>query len=259
MKIYARTQAITHEPLYASLRALKSMGFDGMEICFEHPGVMDLMQKNRHGELSAFLSDTGFGRFSCSYHQNFADDMKFAETKKAVEFSARLGARDFIVASVLGERGDESLWALGAKRTKELLRLAAGLGMRLLVEPEPVYVLYSTRDWLKLSQELGGGIYANIDLGHAFLTDADPLGDIKEVGGRVAHCHIENMAAGVHRHLLPWEGDMDLGKYIGTLRGIGFDGPLALDLYRDDYMDVAKKCLDYIKKLIDNSSNGVSN
>ena len=259
MKIYARTQAIVKEPLYTSLEKFKDMGFDGMEICFEHPEVMALMKKKKHMELASFLKNTGFSSFSCSYHQNMADDEKFDDTKAAMEFSAAMGAQDFIVASALGEPGDKDLWKLGLVRTKELLDAAKALGLRLLVEPEPVYVLYSTRDWLRLNDELDGSIYANIDLGHAFLTDTDPLGDIRKVGGRVAHCHIENMAAGVHSHLLPWEGDMDLAAYIEALRDIGFDGPLALDLYRSDYMSVAPECLEYIKKLIDNSSKHISN
>jgi len=253
VKIYARTQAITKQPLYPSLKKLKKMGFEGMEICFEHPEVMDLMQKNADKELTVFLSDIDFTDISCSYHQNLADDEKFLETKKAIGFSAKLGARDFIIASILGEQGDETLWKKGLNRTKELYSIAKDLNMRLLVEPEPVYVLYSTQDWLRLNDEIDCDIYANIDLGHAFLTDNDPLDDIKKVGGKVAHCHIENMAKDVHNHLLPWEGDMDLKAYIDTLRDIGFDGPLALDLYRDNYMEVAKSCFEYIKKLIDNS------
>ncbi len=57
---------------------------------------------------------------------------------------------------------------------------------------------------------------------------------IASLEGKVAHCHIENMGTDVHCHLLPWQGDMDLAGYIGALRGIGFDGPLALDLYNED-------------------------
>ena len=52
---------------------------------------------------------------------------------------------------------------------------------------------------------------------------------------------------------------MNLGEYARVLRDIGFDGPPALDLYRDNYMEVSAECLAYIRKLIDNSSNGVSN
>ena len=259
MKVYARTQAFTKDPLFPSLKRLKKMGFDGMEICFEHPEVMSLLQKNKISKLKDFLNGKVFEHFSCSYHQNLADDDRFEETKKAMAFSAALGARDFIIANVLGNRGDKALWDIGLARTKELYNVSHALGLRLLVEPEPVYVLHSTQDWIKMRDELGEDIYANIDLGHAFLTDVDPLGDIARIGSKVAHCHIENMAAGIHSHLLPWEGDMNLADYIDTLRSIDFDGPLALDLYREDYIAVAKKCLDYIKKLIDNSSYSISN
>ena len=107
-----------------------------MEICFGHPEVLDSMQKNMHGELSGFLSDAGFHSFSCNYRQNLADDEKFLQTQKSVEFSARLGVKDFIIASVLGERGDEELWKLGLIRTKELLKTECSCNMCLL-SPNP--------------------------------------------------------------------------------------------------------------------------
>jgi sugar phosphate isomerase/epimerase len=58
------------------------------------------------------------------------------------------------------------------------------------------------------------------------------------------------MAAGVHKHLLPWEGDMDLQDYVDALRDVGFDGGLAFDIYDCDYAAVAGECISFLKKLI---------
>ena len=61
--------------------------------------------------------------------------------------------------------------------------------------------------------------------------------------GRIAHGHIENMAKGVHCHLPPWTGDMDLGAYLQALAAIDFHGPLALDLYNEDYEAIGARAL----------------
>jgi sugar phosphate isomerase/epimerase len=70
------------------------------------------------------------------------------------------------------------------------------------------------------------------------------------LGECIAHCHIENMATGVHRHLLPWDGDMDLAAYLSALAGVGYDGALSLDLYGIDYLGEAPRCFSYLRGLM---------
>jgi sugar phosphate isomerase/epimerase len=54
-------------------------------------------------------------------------------------------------------------------------------------------------------------------------------------------------------HLLPQEGDMDLGAYIQALTRVGFDGGLALDLYKYDYEAIAPRSIDHLRGLIGNA------
>jgi sugar phosphate isomerase/epimerase len=73
---------------------------------------------------------------------------------------------------------------------------------------------------------------------------------IAQLGSKIVHCHVENMCAGVHDHLLPQEGDMDLGVYLQALADVGFQGGLALDLYKYDYEAIAPKAIEYLRGLI---------
>jgi hypothetical protein len=77
------------------------------------------------------------------------------------------------------------------------------------------------------------------------------LVSIRQVGHKVVHGHIENMRTRVHDHVLPWEGDMDLFAYLQELAEVGFNGGLALDLYKYDYEDVAPECIRYISKFLE--------
>jgi sugar phosphate isomerase/epimerase len=58
------------------------------------------------------------------------------------------------------------------------------------------------------------------------------------------------MAKGVHRHMLPQEGDMKLASYLQELQDIHFEGALALDLYDYDYAAVAPNALAYLRSLL---------
>ena len=70
------------------------------------------------------------------------------------------------------------------------------------------------------------------------------------IGPRIVHGHVENMAAGVHAHLLPTEGDMEMPLYIAALERAGFTGGLALDLYSQDYEAVAPREIAYLRSLM---------
>ena len=45
-------------------------------------------------------------------------------------------------------------------------------------------------------------------------------------------------------------GDMDLGAYIEALDTIGFSGPLALDLYNEDYESVGPEAIAFLRALL---------
>ena len=59
------------------------------------------------------------------------------------------------------------------------------------------------------------------------------------------------MRTGVHDHMLPHEGDMDLSVYLSALAEVGFEGGMALDLYRHDYEAVAGDSISYIRGLLE--------
>jgi sugar phosphate isomerase/epimerase len=136
-------------------------------------------------------------------------------------------------------------------RTRQLVSLAEICGVRLAQEFEPGFIVGSTADVLRLFEAIPSpNLVANLELGHVFLCDPDPLEAIRQLGPRIVHGHIENMAAGVHNHLLPQEGDIDLSAYLRALKEVGFAGALALDLYQHDYEAVSPAALDFLRDLL---------
>ena len=138
-----------------------------------------------------------------------------------------------------------------AQRTKTLVQIAEDHGVILAKEFEPGFIVGTSAAMQRLLVEIPSPNFAaNVDLGHVFICDPDPLDALRRFGDKMVHGHISGMPSGVHDHLLPGEGDMDLVEYIRVLREMDFDGGLALDLYKYDYDKVAAKSAHYLHQLL---------
>lgn len=96
-------------------------------------------------------------------------------------------------------------------QTRELVRLAEQHQVILCEEFEPGFVVGSILVLEKLfAQNPSANLQANLDLGHIFLCNSEPLAAIGSLIGRIMHGHTENMKTGIHRHFVPQKGDMNL-------------------------------------------------
>jgi sugar phosphate isomerase/epimerase len=259
MKLLGRTQPLSRYPILECLAVIARLGFDGVEICLENP---DLAPGGLTPALAAAVRERvqalGLRPHSVSYHKDYVrDDREFDLTLRAIELTPDFGARVFVFSGPFRQTGDAAEWERMVERTRQLARLAESRGVTLAEEFEPGFVVGSTADLLRLFDAVDSdSLAANLDLGHAFLCDPDPLDSIRQLGPRIAHCHIENMRAGAHEHLLPHEGDMNLADYLRALAGTGFQGGLALDLYKHDYEAVAPGAIAYLRRLIAGVTGG---
>lgn len=253
MNILGRTQMLPEYSLLDSLDVIKRLGFDGVEICVERKNWsnhdVDALDMAAIRERVAAL---GLAPHSFSYHQNYIyDDEVFALAKKCIRLTPSFGTNIFIFGGTRKRTADEAEWRLMIDRTRELVAIAEECGVVMANEFEPNFVIGTTADLLRLFNDIpSGNLAANLDLGHVFLCDPDPLDAIRQLGRKIVHCHISNMPAGKHDHLPPQEGDMDLPAYLRALKSVGFDGGLALDLYKQDYEAVSPGAVAFLHKLI---------
>jgi len=253
MKIYGRTQPLSKYPIYDCLGMISQLGFDGVEICLENkdiaPGKLDAALIETIRER---LNNLGVKSYSMSYHKDYIyNDSGFQEVKETIGLIRSFGTDIFVFGDTTKRSGDQEEWELMVERTRPLVEIASEHGVIMAKEFEPGFIVGSTEELLRLFNEISSpNLAANLDLGHVFLCDPDPIQAIHQLGDKIVHCHIENMKAGVHDHLLPQEGDMDLSVYLKALTEIGFKGGLALDLYRHDYEAVAGESISYIKELL---------
>lgn len=252
MKLSGRTQPLS--PRYGALDALhviQRLGFDGVEICLEvdelSPRQLTPAQAAVIGEHAQSL---GLAPHVIGYHKDYIyDDELFELTQSAIRLTPAFGAQILIFSGTTRRPGDSEAWQRMLARTQLLVRLAEDCNVILAQEFEPGFIVGSTADLLRLFEEIPSlNLAANLDLGHVFLCDPDPMAAIRQIGPKIVHGHIENMHSGVHNHLLPSEGDMDLVAYLSTLREVGFEGALALDLYQYDYEAIATQAIADLRK-----------
>lgn len=242
MKFLGRTQMLSQYSLVDSLSVIKNLGFDGVEICVERKdwSLHDL-KTFPTTELRDAVAELGLAPHSFSFHQNFIfDDERFELTKQAIPKTRELGTNIFVYSGAVRQTGDADEWRRMVERTRVLVEIAEAHGVILAQEFEPNFVVGTTADLLRLFDEIpSSNLAANLDLGHVFLCDLDPMAAIRSVGEKIVHCHVSNMPTGLHDHLVPGEGDMDLRAYLQVVSDVGFNGGLALDLYKYDYEAVA--------------------
>lgn len=244
---------LSQYPILDALEVIRRLGFDGAEICVEKK---DWSWVPFDDELVAAVREQvtrlGLGPCSFSLHQDYIyDDRLYRETERAIRWTREIGADVFVFSGTKKRTGDRAEWERMIERTRGLVAVAAECDVVMAEEFEPGFIVGSTADLLRLFEEIPSPyLAANLDLGHVFLCDSDPLYSIAQLGAKIVHCHVENMRAGVHDHLLPQEGDMDLGAYLEALADVGFRGGLALDFYKYDYEALAPEAIAYLRNLI---------
>ncbi len=246
-----RDVAIEH-----AIRAIADVGYDGVELCLEHPDLHpETLTDRRCNELTDIASELGLEVATVSYHGD-ADplDVRWNRALAAVALTPALGADVLIVNAPRpgddrpADLADQFRYQLSAQ-----LEMATMLEVTIAVEPEPGLLVDDCADMLDLLDEFDSPwLGVNLDVGHAWLTEPSVPAAIADLGASIAAVHMEDMADKVHKHLVPGDGQMDLGLIIEALRGSGFSGWLTVDLFdiADDPDTPARRSLDCLRELL---------
>lgn len=253
MYLFGRTQPLSRYSIWEALETIKRLGFDGAEVCFENEDIgFDKLDGQLAARIREKLSELSLKPYSVSYHQDYVyNDENFTGLTKAISLTGKLGTDIFVISCPYARMKDQEEWDKTVSRVRELSKTAEQYGVTLALEPEPNFVIGSTEALLRLFDEVSSpNLGANLDLGHMFLRDTDPIGMIHTVGKRAVHAHVENMKAGVHDHRLLDDGDMDLKVYLKALKDIGFKGGMALDIYKFDYEEIAPGSIEILRNIM---------
>lgn len=133
---------------------------------------------------------------------------------------------------------------------------AAGDGLTLMIEPEPICWADSGRAAAALIQRAGApSLRINYDPGNvAWLENRDPLGEFDDVAPYIANVHLKDLrpfarGAGKPEWVPLGEGMIDYRAHLSALRRIGYDGPFSLEPHMDGSEESTRRCRDAFRKL----------
>ena len=151
----------------------------------------------------------------------------------ALERGSRLGAMRAYITSPEVRVHETATYGRAMAR---LADIAAGLGVKLCVEPSPGRALATAAEALRFVETVGhGNLYTLLDLGHCLLTGEDPALAVREAGDRIGYVHVDDNEGRTDRHWPLFQGVLTPAVLESTLDALlftGYCGPVAIELSR---------------------------
>ena len=115
------------------------------------------------------------------------------------------------------------------------------------------YCLSGDLEFLKMmKRELGDHANFVLDLKQARRSNADPFDYIDALGTNIVHCHLSD--ANADKDCLPiGRGEFDFTRFVERMLGLGYDGALIVELYRDNYGEFTelRDSVDVLSEIVD--------
>lgn len=135
-----------------------------------------------------------------------------------------------------GKSGDEE----SLKRSIDFLGAMAleaeRCGVTLAVKAHVGQSVYNTETTLRVARAISSPAFGiDFDPSHIYRADEDPEVAVRALRGRLAHVHIRDCVSREQRvgpppEQVPGRGNVDLVAFYRSLREIGFDGPVNLEI-----------------------------
>ncbi len=237
------------------LTLTRQTGFDFLEISIddtdERIARLDWTKKEKQ-DIKNTVEQAGvkIQSLSLSAHRRYPLGSKSAETrskaldvfKKTVDLAVELGIRTILIGGAnnyYGESDQESQdWFL--TNLGKGFEWASGAGVMLALENWDIqidtlskameYVRYFNSPWFQ--------VYA--DFGNLIFTGVDVVSQLDEVKGHIAALHIKDTLPGQLRYVTPGEGEVPFVDVFTKLAQIGFQAPVVLELWTEEFPDAVE-------------------
>jgi len=214
-----RTSGLSRIPLKEALEGILRAGFNTVEFCLEHPEASEATIET--------AVEIGLKISSVSYHgKRDSRETRIEKGRKAIQLAGDCSVDVVVLGSPL--RGNTGF----RREAEELFELCLQAGVRPAWETEPGTVLNGLDDFYEHIVPLGPLAGINLDAGHLHIQGKCTVDEIRALGNRIHHVHVEGMKRLEHRHLIPGRGDMDWNMLLNGLVEAGYSGSLTIDLFQ---------------------------
>ncbi|HVS10428.1 MAG TPA: sugar phosphate isomerase/epimerase [Planctomycetota bacterium] len=262
------TNGLAHHRVLDALRLLAELGYEGVALTPDvgqldpfdlRPGEVEAVRHTAAELGLELVVETGARFVLDPRRKHFPTLLEDAAADRARRIDFLLRSVDLAAeldASVLslwsgaapgGAKADSS--GLGEAKEACWSRLCDGLavvlergrerGVRIAFEPEPGMFVERPAGYLELVDRLGPlgeELGLCLDVGHLLVTGDLPVGDqVRALGPRLAHVHLDDIRDGLHEHRMFGEGVLDLPEVLSALFDVGYGGMAAVELSRDSH------------------------
>ena len=276
MDLAFSTNAFTRFPLLDSLRAIKSIGYRGVEILADvphaYPDSLDASAISAIAReiekldlvVSNINSNTAFGYWRHAPPEAYFEPSlisPLAEHRedrtrlilKSLELAKAVGAGNIAITSgrMLGGMPPDKAASQFAESLRPILDRAEQLAINVGIECEPgLFVEYAVelREWIDRLDcpRLG----SNLDVGHSQVLGESIPQTIRLLNDRIWNLHIEDIPGRKHYHLIPGQGSLDWSALKTALVSIDYRRFLTVELYTypHDPHNAAEQSLRFLRK-----------
>ncbi len=153
-------------------------------------------------------------------------------TRRALEYAHETGIRRAYLLP--GEEGGVEPLNRYGESVSSLADTAAGYGVKLCIEHFPGKALATVQDTLGYIAKLGhDNLYLLFDIGHAQISKENPAEAVAKAGDRLGYFHLDDNDGRSDLHWALCDGVLTkdvLKETLDTLAGIGYDGPVSLEM-----------------------------
>jgi sugar phosphate isomerase/epimerase len=281
MKLAFSTNAFKKYSLKESIRLIREVGYEGVEILCDVPhayppcldeedilSIQEIISKNNI-EISNLNAFTLYA-ITDVYHPSWIEsdkqlrELRIQHTINCLRLAKKIGAKN--ISTEPGgpiEAGNDNKWSSydlealqeffvnGIVRTS---KVAEEYGVKILVEPEPGLLLENSEQFLKFIKNINSHyVGLNFDMGHFFCVREDPAALIYNLAEHIGHFHLADIAhTRVHNHLIPGQGSVDFASIFKAISEINYQGFITVELYpyQDDPVYAARISHKYLTNVI---------
>ena len=283
MKLAFSSNAFRSCSIEEAIATLSGIGYQGIELMADRPHAWPedmtpakiasirkaldahtMSVSNVNAFMMCAYKDPRSGRSGTFHWPSWIDkdpdirEARIRHTIACVDVAAGVGAKTMSTepGGPVEDRTRDACCRLFSEGLKRAVDRGREKGVTVCIEPEPTLLIEKGGEY----EEFVGkyvdypGVGLNFDMGHFYCVGEDPAELIRGVGRQALHFHLEDIAADrVHFHLPPGEGAMDYTAIFASLKAIGYDGWVTIELYpfQDNPAEVARKAYDVIRPYLD--------
>jgi sugar phosphate isomerase/epimerase len=246
------TNAFTNYSLTEALRKIAALGFAGTEIMCDRPHLyppdfdQEALDDIKQVLDTNNLRVTNLNSFTLfavgdTYLPSWIEDqperrlVRIQHTQQCLHIAKTLGCRNISIppgGPLAGGTRKEAM-ALFHQGLETVIPTAEELNIKLLVEPEPDLLIERTDEFKEFIKDVHSPMVGiNFDIGHFFCAGENPAHALEELFQWVGHVHLEDIGKSrIHHHLVPGDGAVDFAEVFQTMKRLGYDGDITLELY----------------------------